>query len=144
MTTTTIRTTIRVEVEVELNRVCDLFVAVFDSGASNSWIHGCEYEMPEDPDWSWCSQEEREDWAVARLVYVAPMCGGHIDFVLFNEDETGPGKTVRIGRDEFLKGLATMAKESPKHFMDFVNEDDDAITSDVFAQYCVLGEAPYG
>jgi hypothetical protein len=37
-----------------------------------------------------------------------------------------------------------MAREAPQHFADFLNENDDADTGDVFVQCCLLGEIRYG
>lgn len=135
---------IKVEIEVEPQRLCDLLVGVFDLGACNYWVYKVDYEMPEDPDWSWCTPSEREDWEGSRKVYVAAMCGGHIDWVLLNDDENGPGETVRTGRKELIKGVKVMAEKYPHHFSNLVNDNDDAETSDVFAQCCVLGEIVYG
>ncbi len=42
------------------------------------------------------------------------------------------------------KGLQVMATKAPRHFSDFVNEGDDATTSDVFLQMICFGEIVYG
>ena len=135
---------VKIEAEIEPQRLCDLLVAVFDSGASNYWVHEVNYEMPEDPDWSWCTPREREDWESSRKVYVAAMCGGHIDWVLLNDDEDGPGETVRTHKAEMIKGLSIMAERYPWHLRNILEDNDDAETSDVFAQCCVLGEIVFG
>jgi len=41
-------------------------------------------------------------------------------------------------------GLAIMEEKYPIHFANFLNEDDDAETGDVFLQCCLLGEIVYG
>lgn len=47
--------------------------------------------------------------------------------------------------DAFLmNGLKVMAKEYPKHFSDFLEENEDAITGDVFMQCVYFGEVIYG
>jgi hypothetical protein len=40
--------------------------------------------------------------------------------------------------------LALMAEKEPRHFGDFMGENDDATTSDVFLQLCLFGEVVYG
>lgn len=42
------------------------------------------------------------------------------------------------------KGLQVMADNYPKHWADFVRENDDATTGDVFLQCCIFGEIIYG
>jgi hypothetical protein len=37
-----------------------------------------------------------------------------------------------------------MAQAYTRHFADFINQNDDAITGDVFLQCCLLGEVLYG
>ena len=42
------------------------------------------------------------------------------------------------------KGLDLMAGEHQRHWQDFINENDDADTADVFMQLCLFGEIVYG
>lgn len=42
------------------------------------------------------------------------------------------------------KGLRLMKKEYPYHYVDLVEENDDAITGDVWLQLAVFGELIYG
>ena len=42
------------------------------------------------------------------------------------------------------KGLRLMKKEYPHHYADLVEENDDAITGDVWLQLAVFGELIYG
>lgn len=46
-------------------------------------------------------------------------------------------KTIQIG-------LQTMADKYPRHFGDFINENDDATTGDVFLQCCLFEEVRFG
>jgi len=41
-------------------------------------------------------------------------------------------------------GLTRMAGKYPTHFADFLAENDDATTADVFVQCCIFGEVRYG
>jgi len=54
------------------------------------------------------------------------------------------GKLLRFDIEAVKRGLQLMADKYPKHFADFMNENDDAITGDVFVQCCVLGDVVYG
>ena len=42
------------------------------------------------------------------------------------------------------RGLEVMAAQVPRHFDDFMAENDDAITAYVWLQCCCLGEVVYG
>ena len=72
--------------------------------------------------------------------------GGGIAEVCYDDPESDEGetKTVQIARADLRRGLTLMAEKSPAHFADLLNENDDAITHDVFLQYVVLGEIVYG
>lgn len=48
------------------------------------------------------------------------------------------------GRSEFEAGLQLMAEKYPDHFKDLMQENDDAITGDVFLQCIALKEVVYG
>jgi hypothetical protein len=54
------------------------------------------------------------------------------------------GKAYRLDRAAIEKGMNIFADKYPKHFADFINENADATTGDVFLQCCVFGEAIYG
>ena len=64
---------------------------------------------------------------------------GIIDF----EDEDY-GTTYVLNLKKIKRGLTSMAKKDPKHFADFISEDYDMITGDVFLQHCLFGEIIYG
>jgi CBS domain-containing protein len=46
--------------------------------------------------------------------------------------------------DGIVVGLQTMADNYPNHWHDFINDNEDAATSDVFLQCCLYGEAIFG
>lgn len=53
-------------------------------------------------------------------------------------------KLGEINLASISKGEKLMLEYQPKHYADIVSENDDAITADVWFQYCVLGELIYG
>jgi hypothetical protein len=65
--------------------------------------------------------------------------GGWLDVV-----DEADGKSYHVGKDELIKGLTIMAEKYPKAFADFMKENDDAETGDIFLQCCCFGEAIYG
>ena len=59
-----------------------------------------------------------------------------------NEGET-PTK-YHLTMDNVQKGLELMRDEYPRHYADLMEEEDDAITGDVWLQLAVFGELVYG
>ena len=47
-------------------------------------------------------------------------------------------------RAALLKGLQLMAKDYPQQWADFMDDNDDANTGDVFVQLCCFGKTIYG
>lgn len=52
-------------------------------------------------------------------------------------------EVLRLDLPSIANGLNVMASKYPRHFADFLNENIDAITGDVFLQCCLLGEVAY-
>jgi len=45
---------------------------------------------------------------------------------------------------KLFEGLENMHEESPRHYKDFIEENWDAITADVFLQYALFGKVIFG
>jgi len=60
------------------------------------------------------------------------------------EDLENNRKLYRLNLAGIKKGLTVMAKKEPRHFADFLKEDYDETTGDVFLQCCLFGEVIYG
>jgi hypothetical protein len=54
------------------------------------------------------------------------------------------GKEYRLDFKAIENGLKIMAEKYARHFDDFINENDDSATGDVFIQCCLFGEIVYG
>lgn len=63
--------------------------------------------------------------------------------VILEDAETGEGPW-RFDLDAVKKGLQVMSQKYPKHFADFMEENEDADTGDAFIQCCLFGETVYG
>jgi hypothetical protein len=53
-------------------------------------------------------------------------------------------KSYKIKNSDIIKGLEVMAEKYNQHFTNFMAENEDAITGDVFLQCCMFGEVLYG
>jgi len=62
------------------------------------------------------------------------------------DETTGEGTTERrLDRDAIQRGLVLMpAHQPPRHWVNFIDENGDPETADVFLQLCLLGEIVYG
>ncbi len=80
----------------------------------------------------------------------------HVDYPLnpdgylvvsdYHGADEGESVKRRLNYRSIKRGLQLMAesKEYAHHWRDFIAEDDDAITADVFLQFCLFGEVVYG
>lgn len=133
---------VTVKQNVSASRIVDLLCTAFDGGMTAGWARA-ETHMPDEPDWSWGEggpEKTEKEWAEVRKIYVAPMCGGHVTLIDVEEDE----KPYRLDKEALERGLHVFAEKYPEHFSDFINENDDAITGDIYVQCCVFGDAIYG
>jgi len=58
--------------------------------------------------------------------------------------EEGSVTVWKLDLDACKRGLQVMAEEYPRHFADFMSENEDAETADVWLQCCLFGEVVYG
>lgn len=82
-------------------------------------------------------------WAESELAYESEvkkiMEGGKSKII----DLEG-GRTFHLTLQGIKRGLTVMAKKEIRHFADFLKEDGDDVTADVFLQCCLFGEVIYG
>jgi hypothetical protein len=62
--------------------------------------------------------------------------------IIFTTDDQD-GEYV-LNRESLAAGLQRMCDEYPNHYANFMIENDDAETCDVFLQCCLFGEIVYG
>jgi len=110
---------------IEVQRLKDLLCCAFEGG-SNYWI-----DLVETPRKS-RRPGEMEYW------HEAPIYG--LDLVLHHDGN----HKVTLNQAALCRGIDVMKTKYPEHWQDFLNENEDAITGDIFVQCCVFGEAIYG
>ena len=109
-------------------QVADQFVTAMEGG-SNYWLesaHPTEH----------IAKITKSPWYDDEALYAEPFK------ITLGHDE-GSAESY-ITRDSIQIGLNLMAQKSAGHFADMVEERGDAITADVFIQYCAFGEIVYG
>lgn len=164
---------ITVEHEISPQSIADLFVTAIENGRSRSWCDGVYLtKLREHADDSlamettppnitcavlnevlgddrrqapWYSREKlwaRDDWAIA--VH---------ELADEEEEEEGAklneytGNWVRVHTVDSAKlaaGFVVFAHDQPTDFNDFLQENEDAVTADLWLQCVALGEVIYG
>ena len=127
----------KVEIEVSKERVGDLLCSAFEGG-SNYWYMIEEFIKP-----PVVVQHTGLGEVFRHLDY--PLSeGGALMVSDSKAANPGEAKTTRLDWPRLLEGLKIMAEKYPRHYGDWLAENDDADTGDVFLQCCVLGDVVYG
>jgi hypothetical protein len=125
---------VAVKHSISLERISDLLCSAFEGG-SNYWYVINEFVEPKA-----LTFRTDKDQVYRHLDY--PLNEGGALVVGDMEDEDSEDK--RLDLEAIERGLKIMAEKYPRHMMDFINENEDADTGDVFLQCCLFGEAIYG
>jgi len=128
---------IEVTQEVPLSRIQDLLCCAFEGG-SNYWYEIVAYQEP-----SVLTVRTDPDKVFPHLDYPVNSFGA-LKITNLEGDEIKGAKQWQLDLRTITSGIRTMAAKYPKHFADFMNEDDDGTTGDVFLQCCLFGEVIYG
>lgn len=114
-------------------KIAGLLCSGMDTGGINYWAEVQSKRKPRG------KMTVGEDWQRYPLYsYPVTPTGS----VTIKDIETG--KEYVLNRKSIQRGLTVMQEKYPRHFGNFLNEDDDAETGDVFIQCCLLGDVLYG
>lgn len=117
--------------EIPISRVANLLCSALEGG-SNYWAEIVKFTPP-------TSETFTENKDFRHLHY--PLNPGGSLTILDSEE----GKKHKLDLSAIEKGLQKMAdSEYNWHFGNFMAENDDAETGDVFLQFCLFGEIVYG
>jgi hypothetical protein len=121
--------TVTVPVSIPIQRVKDLLCNAIEGG-SNYWVGTLDRKGGK----TQAQAEYRQDVPFVK--------GGWLELV--EQEQSGKAKSFEISRNTIQNGLRIMAEKYPKHFINFIQENDDAETGDVFLQCICFGEIVYG
>lgn len=134
--------------DIELSDISDLLCSALEGG-SNYWYFIQDFIKPKI--WAFDdrpiskTKEEANKLTHSHFAHCYPLNeGGALMIDDSQADEPELGKPVRLDLDSIRNGLKLMAQEYPRHWKDFVTNQADAITGDVFLQLCVFGKLVYG
>lgn len=123
-----------ITVPVNERRVADLLCCAFEGG-SGYWLKIIGYRKP-----SVVAKPWGNDYTPDYISYPLSDDGA---VVLWDQEEGGV-KRLRLDRAAIERGMALFSEKAPRHFGDWLAENDDAETGDVFIQLCLLGDIVYG
>ena len=122
----TLKVTVTTSIEVTKKRLSDLLCGAAEGGSAY-WAR---------------SNDNNHKEVGAEYWFEAPLYENGFFTI---EDQTYDKKyEYRVTLGEIEKGLQVMAELYPKHYADFMSENEDAITGDVFLQCCIFNEVIYG
>jgi hypothetical protein len=124
-------------VEISHRRIGYLLCSAFEGG-SNYWYEIQEFIKP--PGFHFQLDKDQ----VFRHIDYPLNEGGALVIGIKDDFEDETDETWRLDTASLTKGLVTMAQKYPRHWGDFIQENDDAETADVFLQCCLFGEIVYG
>lgn len=125
-----------VNVDVDREKIEDLICSAFEGG-SGYWCRIMDYEFPEDVEVS------KLDVPYVSLPFVS---GGKVICRISCDtlEDDSEFTSLVLDLKSIDKGLELMAEKSPLHFFDVIVGNDDAMTGDIFLQYCLLGKIAFG
>ena len=113
--------------QIEDERIGDLLTGAFEGG-SNYWYSITEYINP---------TNEKVEFKCSELPLLKD-CG-----VMIGDLEDEDAKPILLNREALVKGLKVLEEKYVWHLNNFLDESDDAETSDAFLQCCLFGEIVY-
>lgn len=126
---------VNVEAKVPATRIADLLIGALEGG-SNYWVETVTLG-PEVSGFG-SARPSADDYYPRSIRY--PLSGGYVK-IHTTDDEPMESHTLDLAA--IKRGLDLMARLYPKDFNDFMQENDDANTADMFLQLAVLGEIVY-
>ena len=140
--------TIEVKFDIPYNRIANLLIdsleasslywASIDKKEKPSQVKFVEVIGQDDPE----NKARVLDGALYLSEYVLNKDGALI--IRDNETDNDRLRFHKLDLEKVKKGLKCFAKYQPKHFADFISENEDGTTADVFLQCCLFGEVLYG
>jgi hypothetical protein len=125
---------VTINYEFPKQRLSDLLITAFEGGVGY-WCQIVDYKEP-----TVLNSFNDTDGTIYRYGDFPLSEDGGV--VLQETDDTEI--TFTLNKEALLKGLQMMSQKYPKHFSDWLNDNEDAETGDVFVQCCMFGEVKYG
>lgn len=131
---------IKATLRIKKSRIGDLLCSAFEGG-SNYWYRIEKKIKP--PAKSLKAYAFANGEIFPHIDY--PLCegGGLVVSDFFGAEGDGV-RTKTLDMKSLIEGLEVMREKYPSHYANWIDENDDAETGDVFLQCCMFGELVYG
>lgn len=115
--------------------ILNLLVGAWEGG-SNYWIESVEI----------VSSANKETVTIVPETYfpffqIVPFIGGHLKVTL---DEEANNEVHELNLEKIKEAIVLMRTKYNRHYRDWVSQNDDAATSDVFLQLCLFKDVIFG
>jgi hypothetical protein len=128
----TINIVSKVKTEITAEQIAGILCTAFESGYT-PWV---KVESMVEPKRKVILGNSWNEYTL----YSYPVTGGA---AILSDTYGNSRKRYRLDLKAIRKGLQIMANKYPRHFADFVSENEDGITGAVFLQCCVFGDVIY-
>jgi hypothetical protein len=125
------KTKVTTVMNVPDQRIEDLLDTAFEGG-SNYWYIIKKFNYP--------PGQDKKSLGIEFAYLQLPLRGGSLTV----GDIEGDMPDKILDRAAIVKGLKLLSEKYPKHYADFLSENEDAITGDVFLQLAVYGDVIFG
>lgn len=131
-----------INLDIPQNKIQSLLCSALEGG-SNYWYVIERFDFaPELSETDFAPGGTYYDDDFQSSAYTVPFVEGCAMVITSTEEDER--EEYRLDRESIKKGLELMANTQPIHFGDFLAENDDADTADVFLQLCLFGDVIYG
>jgi len=120
----------KLSITIDDSRILDLVTNAMEGPGSTYWCRMIRKEKP--------TGMEKLPMTCEEII----KAGGQI---ILEDIEEGNGRELVLNMESAKRGLEIMAtQEKPWHLMNFLSDNDDSQTADVWLQCALLGECIYG
>jgi hypothetical protein len=130
-----------VNTEVAEDRVRDLLTSAWEGG-SNYWCEWDKVVIPEESKSLVAERKAKGDFYSFDYAFI-PGVEIYLKDASGEADDSIPMPWI-LTREKMITGLQAMSVKYPHHFTNFIKEDDDAETGDVFLQMVLFGDIIFG
>ena len=136
---------ISVPQEIDERSVRGLLCSALEGG-SNYWYINADHRLRDDLKYEdfqegGSQQDPNDYWHPYELI---PFVEGCAIVLEADAEDSGKLEKYTLDRASMERGLKLMAEQYPHHFYNFINEDDDAETGDVFLQLSLFQKVIFG
>lgn len=132
----------KIELTVSAQQIADIMTTAIESGGmTRAWCAGVYLRG----EWEQKMEAMTKPWYAEAKIYEADFTISVAEIIDESKDAEGSNlRHYRLNAADFAKGIAVMATKYGRHFGDWMAENDDEVTGDVFLQCVTLGEVTYG